>query len=245
MLCSGCAQLASGALPHGYRTLRLRSQPFGATSARAHSCATLPPCKTHPSACRRNRKPLRQASLRIYEAHVGMASEEAEVASYDDFRRDVLPRIARQGFNCVQLMAVQEHPYYASFGYHVTNPFAPASRSGDPEALKALIDEAHGMGIAVLIDVVHSHICKNVHDGLAGFDFGQDEGSNYFHAGDRGYHSVRPAWSPRRRARPNARRTHGVEPRSGVTVYSGLHRRHASLRALTDTSCVCSSGTAA
>ena len=155
----------------------LRSCPGG-------NAGPLPPC-------RRNRKPARHPSLRIYEAHVGMASEKAEVATYDDFRRDVLPRVARQGFNCVQLMAVQEHPYYASFGYHVTNPFAPASRSGDPESLKALIDEAHGLGIAVLIDVVHSHICKNVHDGLAGFDFGQDDGSNYFHAGERGYHSVR------------------------------------------------------
>jgi 1,4-alpha-glucan branching enzyme len=140
--------------------------------------------------CRRNRKPLRQPSLRIYEAHVGMSSEEPSVATYSHFRTEVLPRIQRQGYNCVQLMAVQEHPYYASFGYHVTNPFAPASRSGNPEELKALIDEAHRMGITVLLDVVHSHICKNVHDGLAGFDFGQGEGSNYFLSGERGYHQV-------------------------------------------------------
>jgi 1,4-alpha-glucan branching enzyme len=119
-----------------------------------------------------------------------MASEEPEVATYSHFRTDVLPRIKKQGYNCVQLMAVQEHPYYASFGYHVTNPFAPASRSGSPEELKALIDAAHGMGITVLLDVVHSHICKNALDGLAGFDFGQDEGSNYFLSGERGYHKV-------------------------------------------------------
>ena len=87
--------------------------------------------------------------------------------------------------------ALQEHPYYGSFGYHVTNPFAPASRSGTPEELKALIDEAHGAGVLVLLDIVHSHICKNQQDGLAGFDFGQDEGSNYFRNGDAGYHSVR------------------------------------------------------
>ena len=110
---------------------------------------------------------------RIYEAHVGMSSEEPVMASYTHFKDDVLPRIKQQGYNCVQLMAVQEHPYYGSFGYHVTNPFAPASRSGDPEELKAMIDEAHGMGITVLLDVVHSHICKNQLDGLAGFDFGQ------------------------------------------------------------------------
>jgi 1,4-alpha-glucan branching enzyme len=145
---------------------------------------------------RRNRKPARPESLRIYEAHVGMASEEPLVAGYTHFKDHVLPRIHVQGYNCVQLMAVQEHAYYASFGYHVTNPFAPSSRSGTPDELKSLIDEAHGMGIAVLLDVVHSHICKNVLDGLAGFDFGQDEASNYFCNGDAGYHSVRSVSLP-------------------------------------------------
>lgn len=140
--------------------------------------------------CRQHRKPPRHDDLRIYEAHVGMAAEDAVVASYTHFKNEVLPRIHRQGFNCIQLMAVQEHPYYASFGYHVTNPFAPASRSGTPEELKALIDAAHGMGISVLLDVVHSHICKNVYDGLAGFDFGQDENANYFCQGEAGYHQV-------------------------------------------------------
>lgn len=119
-----------------------------------------------------------------------MSAEQPVVASYTHFKDEVLPRVHKQGYNCIQLMAVQEHPYYASFGYHVTNPFAPASRSGNPEELKALIDAAHGLGISVLLDVVHSHICKNVHDGLAGFDFGQDENSNYFLSGDAGYHQV-------------------------------------------------------
>lgn len=100
----------------------------------------------------------------------------------------MLPRIAALGYNAVQLMAVQEHAYYASFGYHVTNPFAVSSRSGTPEDLKALVDEAHRLGIAVLLDVVHSHISSNADDGLAGFDLGQGRGSNYFLQGDAGYH---------------------------------------------------------
>lgn len=85
-------------------------------------------------------------------------------------------------------MAVQEHAYYGSFGYHVTNPFAVSSRSGTPEELKALVDEAHRLGFVVLLDVVHSHISSNADDGLAGFDFGQSRGSNYFLQGDAGYH---------------------------------------------------------
>ncbi|KAI3429595.1 hypothetical protein D9Q98_005681 [Chlorella vulgaris] len=134
-------------------------------------------------------RPARPQSLRIYEAHVGMSSEEDKVASYTYFKDNVLPRIKALGYNAIQLMAVQEHAYYGSFGYHVTNPFAVSSRSGTPEELKALIDAAHGCGITVLLDVVHSHISLNADDGMAGFDLGQPEEANYFKQGDAGYHS--------------------------------------------------------
>lgn len=124
-------------------------------------------------------------SLRIYEAHVGMASETGKVASFREFTRDVLPRIAELGFNTLQLMAVMEHPYYGSFGYHVSSFFAVSSRFGTPEDLKELIDEAHGLGIRVLLDLVHSHAVKNTREGLNGFD-GTDH--QYFHAPPRGEH---------------------------------------------------------
>lgn len=117
-------------------------------------------------------------SPRIYEAHVGMGTEEHRVGTYREFADDILPRIARLGYNVVQLMAIAEHPYYGSFGYHVANYFAPSSRCGSPEDLKYLIDTAHGLGIAVLMDIVHSHSVKNVAEGLAAFD-GQE--GLYFH----------------------------------------------------------------
>jgi hypothetical protein len=60
----------------------------------------------------------------IYESHVGMAGEEPRVHTYREFADSVLPRIAKAGYNTVQLMAVQEHPYYGSFGYHVSSFFA-------------------------------------------------------------------------------------------------------------------------
>ncbi len=123
--------------------------------------------------------------LRIYEAHVGMASEEGKVASFDEFRENVLPRIHSLGYNAVQLMAVQEHPYYGSFGYHVSNMFAVSSRFGTPEQLKQLIDEAHRLGLVVIMDIVHSHMVKNTAEGLNGFD---GTGHQYFHAGARGDH---------------------------------------------------------
>lgn len=127
-------------------------------------------------------------SLRIYESHVGMSSDKEEVASYRYFADNVIPRIKDLGYNAVQLMAIQEHAYYASFGYHITNPFAVSSRSGTPEDLKYLVDTAHKHGIHVLLDIVHSHISSNADDGLAGFDLGQGLGQNYFLQGDAGYH---------------------------------------------------------
>ncbi|MFK7772629.1 MAG: alpha-amylase family glycosyl hydrolase [Saprospiraceae bacterium] len=124
----------------------------------------------------------------IYECHIGMASEAEEVGTYLEFANDTLPRIHSLGYNCIQMMAIQEHPYYGSFGYHVSNYFAPSSRFGTPEDLKYLINKAHELGIAVILDVVHSHAVKNVEDGLNDFDGSKKQ---YFHEGDRGYH---PAW---------------------------------------------------
>ncbi len=124
----------------------------------------------------------------IYESHVGMAGEEPRVHTYREFADDILPRIAKGGYNTVQLMAVQEHPYYGSFGYHVSSFFAPCSRFGTPDDLKYLIDTAHGLGIAVLLDVVHSHAVKNIAEGLNDFD---GSGHQYFHDGPLGDH---PGW---------------------------------------------------
>ncbi|CAL9192870.1 1,4-alpha-glucan-branching enzyme 2-2, chloroplastic/amyloplastic-like [Musa acuminata AAA Group] len=130
-------------------------------------------------------QPKAPKSLRIYESHVGMSSPEPKINTYASFRDDVLPRIQRLGYNAVQIMAIQEHSYYGSFGYHVTNFFAPSSRFGTPDELKSLIDRAHELGLLVLMDIVHSHASNNVLDGLNQFD-GTD--SHYFHSGSRGHH---------------------------------------------------------
>jgi 1,4-alpha-glucan branching enzyme len=128
---------------------------------------------------------------RIYEAHIGMAQEEPRIGTYAEFRDTILPRIVNAGYNTIQLMAVQEHPYYGSFGYHVGNYFAASSRFGTPEELKSLVDTAHMAGLAVIMDLVHSHSVKNETEGLSRFDGTLNQ---YFHAGDRGNHS---AWDSR------------------------------------------------
>jgi len=135
-------------------------------------------------------RPARPAASRIYEAHVGMSGSDPQVNTYREFADDVLPRVLAAGYNTVQLMAVAEHAYYGSFGYHVTSPFAVSSRSGSPEDLKYLVDEAHGLGLRVLLDVVHCHVSCNVEDGIAGFDFGQQTEDSYFGVGEAGYHRV-------------------------------------------------------
>lgn len=133
------------------------------------------------------RKPIRPRALRIYECHVGIATEKYEVGSYQNFTENVIPRIARQGYNAIQVMAIMEHAYYSSFGYQVTSFFAASSRFGTPEELKRLVDVAHKNNLIVLLDVVHSHASKNVFDGLNEFD-GTD--SCYFHSGPKGEHAL-------------------------------------------------------
>lgn len=130
-------------------------------------------------------------NLFIYECHIGMAQEEGKVSTYNEFREHTLPRIKALGYNTIQIMAIMEHPYYASFGYQVTNFFAASSRFGTPDELRALVNEAHKMGIAVLLDVVHSHAAPNTREGISEFD-GTDY--QYFHGGARGRHS---AWGTR------------------------------------------------
>ena len=127
----------------------------------------------------------------IYECHIGMATEKEKVGTFEEFRKDVLPRVKALGYDTIQIMALQEHPYYGSFGYQVSNFFALSSRFGTPEEFKALVDDAHGKGIAVVMDIVHSHSVDNVAEGLSEFD-GRD--NLYFYSGPQGRH---PAWGSR------------------------------------------------
>ncbi|WP_390884199.1 alpha amylase C-terminal domain-containing protein [Hoylesella oralis] len=126
--------------------------------------------------------------LLIYECHIGMSQDAEKVGTYREFKDNVLPRIVRAGYNCIQIMAIQEHPYYGSFGYHVSSFFAPSSRFGTPEELKELIDTAHANGIAVIMDIVHSHAVKNEVEGLGNL---AGDPNQYFYSGDKHEH---PAW---------------------------------------------------
>ena len=129
-----------------------------------------------------------RAPLLIYECHIGMGQDAEKVGTYVEFRKNVLPRIVDEGYNAIQIMAIQEHPYYGSFGYHVSSFFAPSSRFGTPEELKELIDDAHSNGLAVIMDIVHSHAVKNEIEGLGNL---AGDPNQYFYPGERHEH---PAW---------------------------------------------------
>ncbi|MEG0795635.1 MAG: alpha-amylase family glycosyl hydrolase [Odoribacter sp.] len=139
----------------------------------------------------RNPRMKRVSNPLIYEAHVGIATEDRRVSTFQEFRLYILPRIANLGYTVVQLMGLQEHPYYASFGYQISNFYAVSSRFGTPDDLKELVDAAHGYGIAVVMDLVQSHAVRNEKEGLSCFagDYNQ-----YFYPGERGKH---PLWDSR------------------------------------------------
>ncbi|MDC7126019.1 MAG: alpha-amylase family glycosyl hydrolase, partial [Spirochaetales bacterium] len=137
------------------------------------------------------KNPEKNESLLIYEAHIGMATEEYGVGTYDEFRTNVLPRIVNEGFTAVQFMALMEHPYYGSFGYQVSNFFALTSKYGTPEEFKQLVDECHKYGLIVIMDLIHSHAVRNEVEGISCQDGTLYQ---YFHDGGKGFH---PAWDSR------------------------------------------------
>ena len=139
----------------------------------------------------KNARPGARPHPLIYECHIGMSSEEEKVATFEEFRVNVLPHIEALGYDTIQIMALQEHPYYGSFGYQVSNFYALSSRFGTPEEFKHLVDDAHARGIAVVMDIVHSHSVDNEAEGLSLFDGREDL---YFYKGPQGRH---PAWGSR------------------------------------------------
>lgn len=129
----------------------------------------------------------KRGPLFIYECHIGMSQDAEKVGTYNEFRLNVLPRIIADGYNCIQIMAIAEHPYYGSFGYHVSSFFAPSSRFGTPDELKQLIDEAHAADIMVIMDLVHSHAVKNEVEGLGNY---AGDPNQFFYPGSRHEHSA-------------------------------------------------------
>ena len=111
--------------------------------------------------------------ISIYEVHLGSWKRKSEDGdrslSYLELADDLLNYVIDMGFTHIELMPVAEHPYDGSWGYQVTNYYAPTSRFGNPDEFRHFVDRCHQRGIGVILDWVPGHFPKDLH-GLAEFD---------------------------------------------------------------------------
>ncbi|MGR8934553.1 MAG: 1,4-alpha-glucan branching protein GlgB [Gammaproteobacteria bacterium] len=107
----------------------------------------------------------------IYEVHLGswMRGPGNRHLSYTELAERLIPYVKDMGFTHIEILPVAEHPYEPSWGYQVSNFYAPTSRLGKPEELMAFVDRCHQNGIGVLLDWVPGHFPKDAH-ALAKFD---------------------------------------------------------------------------
>src|SRR5438876_787536 len=114
-----------------------------------------------------------KSPISIYEVHLGSWQRKAEEGnrplSYLELAETLLPYVLEMGYTHIELLPIAEHPFEGSWGYQVTNYYAPTSRHGDPDELRHFIDKCHQAGIAVIMDWVPAHFPKDAH-ALAEFD---------------------------------------------------------------------------
>ncbi|MGH8094592.1 MAG: 1,4-alpha-glucan branching protein GlgB [Chthoniobacterales bacterium] len=121
----------------------------------------------------RPQKQWHRSAVSIYEVHLGswrrVVEDGNRSLSYLEFAETLLPYVLEMGFTHLELLPIAEHPFEGSWGYQVTNYYAPTSRFGNPDELRHFVDACHRAGIGVIMDWVPAHFPKDAH-ALAEFD---------------------------------------------------------------------------
>jgi len=112
-----------------------------------------------------------RSPISIYEVHLGSwrRGPGKRLLNYREIAKRLIPYVKDMGYTHIEILPIAEHPYEPSWGYQVSNFYAPTSRLGKPEDLMAFVDLCHQNGIGVLLDWVAGHFPKDAH-ALSKFD---------------------------------------------------------------------------
>ena len=158
---------------------QLKSDPYGlAMELRPGNCSVVADLEGYAwhdaewLAARRASDP-RRRPISVYEVHLGswrqVPGREPPFMNWHEAAEQLIPYALSMGYTHLELMGVAEHPYDGSWGYQVAGYYAPTSRFGSPDALRAFVDRCHAAGLGVLMDWVPAHFPKDAH-GLVEFD---------------------------------------------------------------------------
>jgi 1,4-alpha-glucan branching enzyme len=170
------------------RELRLKADPYGAAFEQRPATASI---TTAPSTfcwddaawlMQRARRDWLKEPISVYEVHLGSWRRNAagHFMGYREIAEQLAAYVSDLGFTHVELLPITEHPFDDSWGYQCTGYFAPTSRHGSPDDLRAFIAEMHRHGIGVLLDWVPGHFPKDDHalarfDGTALYEYGDPQ----------------------------------------------------------------------